>query len=202
MAGRALRILLVLLTFGAVAAGVAAVPDEPYDRVVGMLVRSLDGDIQDRPAPAFTASDLAGRPVSLEAFRGEVVLLNFWASWCPPCVEEFPSMLELADAMEGRSFRLVALTQDAEPEPMLEFLRALGLPDDRIVILQDPDGTIAKAYGTLLLPETYIIDPGGRIVARFQGERDWTQPEARQLSERLMRHSWRVGVPAPVEQER
>lgn len=198
MAARALRAGLLVVLFCAVATGVAAVPDEPYDRVVGMLVRSLDGDVQDRPAPAFTASDLAGRPVSLDAFRGEVLFINFWATWCPPCVEEFPSMMALADAMRGRPFRMIALTQDSDADALMGFLNALDLPDDRVIILQDPDGEIARSWGTLLLPETYVVDPTGRLVARFQGERDWSQPEAQQLAERLVRHPWRHGMSAPA----
>jgi cytochrome c biogenesis protein CcmG, thiol:disulfide interchange protein DsbE len=188
------KVVLASLVLAAVVAGVATVVDEPYDRVVGNLIQQLDGDLQDRPAPSFQVSDLNGNPVSLSAFRGEVVFLNFWASWCPPCLEEFPSMLALATAMRDRPFRMIALTQDEDPEAMLAFLRTLDLPDDRILIAQDPEGQVAHAYGTRLLPESYIIDPRGMIVARFAGERDWSRPEAQQLTERLVRHPWRVGL--------
>jgi thiol-disulfide isomerase/thioredoxin len=188
------KVVLASLVLAAVVAGVAVVADEPYDRVVGNLIQQLDGDLQDRPAPPFQVSDLNGNPVSLSAFRGEVVFLNFWASWCPPCLEEFPSMLSLATAMRERPFRMIALTQDEDPEALMAFLRTLDLPDDRILILQDPEGRVAHAYGTRLLPESYVIDPRGMIVARFAGERDWSRPEAQQLAERLVRHPWRVGL--------
>ncbi|MFT4703456.1 MAG: cytochrome c biogenesis protein CcmG/thiol:disulfide interchange protein DsbE [Bradymonadia bacterium] len=166
--------------------------DEPYDRVATMHMRATGAELQDRPAIPFTLSDLDGRPVSLSDFAGDVVFLNFWASWCPPCVEEFPAMITLTEQIGDRPFTMIAVTQDEDPEALAAFLRQVNLPNGRIVLLQDPTGELAQQYGTVRLPETYIIDPRGLVVARYQGARNWLDLPHRQLLERLMRHPWRA----------
>lgn len=188
---------MLLALAGLTLFAVVGVEDEPHDRIAVNLLRQLGGEVQDRRAPEFTVTDLNGRAVSLSTFRGEVLLVNFWASWCPPCVEEFPSMIALSEALDGRPFRMLTLTQDEDSAELLAFAGRLGIPTERVLVLQDPEGRVAQHYGTELLPETYLVDANGWLVARFQGDRDWSSREAQQLIERLIRHAWRKGEPAP-----
>lgn len=158
----------------------------PIDRVVVDQVTQLNGAIVDRPATPFTLTDLEGRQHSLESLEGSVIFLNFWATWCPPCVEEMPSMRTLSERFRGRPFRMVAVTQDDDMDALVAFLTAAGFTGDEALILRDPDGALARAYGTRLLPETYVIDREGTVVARFMGARDWLSEPSLRLFERLM----------------
>ncbi len=171
----------------------AFAPVQRYDSAVTRSVRDLNVELVDRPAPEFELVDLQGRTRRLSDFRGKLVFLNFWASWCPPCREEMPSMRALARMMRGRDFVMVAVTHDTENLALQQFLRNAGISGDDMVILRDPDARIARQFGTELLPETWLIDEHGEIVARFQSARDWTQPEVLDLITRLMRDPWKRG---------
>jgi len=172
--------------------GVVLVPDDPYDPVTTAQIRELRGTLVDEAARDFQLSDLDGQPHSLSDLRGRVVFLNFWATWCPPCVEEMPSMLALANRLAGDDFVMVAVTQDQDADTLVAFLRDAGFFGSDVLILQDPDGTLTQAYGTELLPETYIIDRAGTLVARFMGPRDWSSEPAQRLISRLLRHPWKT----------
>lgn len=151
-------------------------------------VAVLNAELADRPAPDWTLQSLEGEPVSLASLKGKVVFLNFWASWCAPCREEMPSMEELARKYQGRDLVMIAATQDDDMGALDGFLKRF-MPEGRPVmrIVRDPGGEMAKAYGTQLLPETYIINREGRVVARFVNKYDWMRPEVDRLIERLLR---------------
>lgn len=152
-------------------------------------IKTLDAEIADRPAPPWSLTTLDGQPISLESLRGKVVFLNFWASWCPPCREEMPSMEQLARKYQSRDLVMVAISQDTERDQLDAFLQQFmpqGQAAMRIAV--DPSaGKISQSYGTKLLPETYIIDRQGRIVARFVNKYDWMRPEVDRFIERLLR---------------
>lgn len=150
-------------------------------------VRELGGHLMEAPAQDFALVDLEGRTHTLGSLRGNVVFLNYWATWCPPCREELPSMMRMVAAYSGRPFKLVAVTQDDDRDALDAFLAETGFGGDEVLILLDPDGTIAQSWGTRLLPETYVIDRDGLVVARFMGARDWNSEPARRLFEQLMR---------------
>jgi thiol-disulfide isomerase/thioredoxin len=174
--------------------GAVVIPnDEPLDRLVVDSLVQTDGQLVDAPAPTFELEDLDGRPVTLADLRGEVVFLNFWATWCPPCRDEMPSMVALAEAMEDRPFRMVAASQDDSHEDLVAFLLEFGVDPSRVLILRDHDGAVARRYGTELLPETYFIDPDGTIVAKYVSTRDWTEPAFRSILERMITRTWRGG---------
>lgn len=151
-------------------------------------IAALGGEAADRPAPPWSLPTEQGGQLDLASLRGKVIFLNFWASWCPPCREEMPSMEDLARKYEGRDLVMVAISQDTEVDKMRGFLRSV-MPDQRwtMQIPLDPEGVTSRQYGTQLLPETYIIDREGRVVARFVNKYDWNRPEVDRFIERLLR---------------
>ena len=139
-------------------------------------------------APDFSLPDTEGNLHRLSDYRGKVIFLNFWASYCAPCIEEMPSMESLVRQYEEQGMVMVAISHDAEKADMDGFM-AQFLPGQRsaMTVLWDPEVSVAPKYGTELIPETYIIDREGRIVARFVNAYDWTRPEVKQLIESLIR---------------
>jgi peroxiredoxin len=118
-------------------------------------------------------ADEDGKRVHLEDFRGRVVLLNFWATWCKACEDEMPAMERLHRSLENDDFSLVAVSVDEDPKDVLAFRKALDLT---FTILLDPDRSVANAYQTYRFPESFLIDAEGRILARYIGPRDWDAP--------------------------
>ena len=109
-------------------------------------------------------------PVSLSALRGQVVLLNFWATWCKPCEEEMPAMERLYRELGPRGFELVAISVDEEPGLVKAFRERLGIT---FPIALDPDQESARLYQTMGFPESVLVDREGNIVERYVGPRDW-----------------------------
>lgn len=130
-----------------------------------------------RPAPQtrFTGAD--GRTVALADFRGKVALVNFWATWCIPCVEEMPALDRLQAALGGEGLAVVALSQDRNGlEVARPFYDKLGLK--ALAIYLDSRGAAARDLGVKVLPETIVIDRQGREVGRLSGPAAWDSPEA------------------------
>mgnify|MGYP001030777769 CR=1 FL=1 len=130
------------------------------------------------PAPVLTGLTIEtadGRKLSEEAFRGRFVLLNVWATWCPPCVKEMPS-LDRLQAMKGDSgFEVVALSIDRQGlEVVQPFFQRTGLT--RLAIYLDREARSMPALKITGLPTTVLIDPAGREIARWPGAREWDQP--------------------------
>ncbi|RMG21646.1 MAG: TlpA family protein disulfide reductase [Deltaproteobacteria bacterium] len=146
------------------------------------IPESLDGEPMDRPAKDFTLQNLQGQAVRLSDHRGKVVFLNFWATWCPPCVEELPSLIALKAALAGRPFEIVAVSEDDSVDDVVRFFDG-ALPD--FPVLLDEGQRVTRDYGTFRFPETYVIDTDGRIRAKFVGARHWDTPEAIRYFERL-----------------
>jgi peroxiredoxin len=134
-------------------------------------------------APAFNATDLrTNRPVTINDYRGKVVLVNIWATWCAPCRAEMPSMEKLYQKLQGTDFRVAAVSVDGDvfhlegsqpPSGIMAFANDLALTFD---ILHDPSGAIRKAYDIFGVPESYLIDRDGVIVKRVIGAADWEAP--------------------------
>jgi peroxiredoxin len=124
-------------------------------------------------APDFELRTLSeGRRLGLSQLRGQVVLLNFWATWCKPCEDELPSMEELYRALRGGGggFELLAVSVDGSPEAVRAFRERYSIT---FPILLDPEQRVARLYQTQGFPESLLIDPQGRIVERYVGPRDW-----------------------------
>jgi peroxiredoxin len=136
-------------------------------------------------APEFRLTTLDGRTIDLSAFRGKVVMVHFWATWCPPCVEEMPTLERLYRTMLGQDFELLAVSVDENGaqsvRPFMQRNR-LSLP-----VLLDQRHAVADQYGTFKFPETYLVDREGVIRKKIIGAADWTRPEAAGLVAELMK---------------
>ncbi len=128
------------------------------------------------PTPSLRLQDLEGKVHALEDYRGKVVLINFWATWCEPCRDEMPSIERLRTSLAGRPFAVLAVNL-AEPESRVRgFLKKvpLGFP-----VLLDRDTATAKAWKARLLPATFIVGPDGRVRYSYFGELDWSREAVR-----------------------
>ena len=133
--------------------------------------------------PALTLKDLQGRDHRLEDYKGQVVVLNFWATWCEPCREEMPSMQRLKEKMAGAPFALLAVNY-AEGNARIEtFLQKV--PVD-FTILLDRDAAASKRWQARVLPYTVVIDSAQRIRYTVLGELDWTAPEVEATLRKLL----------------
>jgi thiol-disulfide isomerase/thioredoxin len=152
----------------------------------------------DRPAPDVFLAGPDGRPFSISQMKGEVVFVNFWATWCPPCRTEMPSMLALGRQLEQEypgKFRMVAISGDEDWGAVHDYFRVVfgGTPKELTLAL-DREGKAAQAYyctargvcPDIKFPETYIVDKSGRLVAYIVADRDWSDPVARRFLERLI----------------
>ena len=127
------------------------------------------------PAPELKARDMKGATKTLADYRGKVVLLNFWASWCPPCLHEMPSMERLRVKMAGRPLEIVALASAEGPNDVKAFLSKmkLGFP-----ILLDTDGSNTKRWKVFALPTSFLLDAKGRVRYVLTGPTEWDEGEA------------------------
>ena len=128
-----------------------------------------------QPAPDFTLPGLDGKMVSLSDYRGQVVLVNVWATWCPPCVGEMPSMEKLYRALKGTNFEILAVSIDAlGKEAVAPFMKKYNLS---FPALMDPDGTIKTLFQTTGVPESFIINQEGILIEKVIGPKDWATPQ-------------------------
>jgi cytochrome c biogenesis protein CcmG, thiol:disulfide interchange protein DsbE len=125
------------------------------------------------PAPDFTVKD-ADRQVTLSQLRGQVVVLNFWATWCPPCVEETPSLLQMQQKLKDKGVVVLAVSVDADDSAYRRFLKDHNI---NLLTVRDADQKSNNLYGTIRFPETYIIDRKGVVRRKFIGAVDWNSPE-------------------------
>lgn len=119
--------------------------------------------------PDFTVDD-----VTLRQFRGQVVVLNFWATWCAPCVQELPSLVEMQRRMKSKGVTVIALSVDVDEKAYRQFLTDHQV---NLVTVRDPRGKTSALYGTFKFPETYVIDRKGVLQRKFLGAMDWSEPE-------------------------
>jgi peroxiredoxin len=140
-------------------------------------------DLGDR-APDFTLPTLTRGSLSLHDFGRQVVVLNFWATWCPPCVEETPSLERFAEQMRLQGVTVMGVSVDEDAGALQTFAteQQLSFP-----ILRDPSRSIAHLYGTFLFPETYIIDQKGRVAEKLIGAVDWQDPRIISFVQELVR---------------
>jgi peroxiredoxin len=134
-------------------------------------------------APNFELKDPAGKQLSLKDFRGKVVFLNFWATWCPPCIEEMPAMEKLHQELEKDGLVMLAVNFQEGPERVKEFFTQHNLT---FTPLLDRDGKVTEQYQAWGLPVTVVINKRGEIAARAMGSKDWHTDEARQLFKKLL----------------
>lgn len=160
---------------------------DDYSRQGPAEAQPAKTDIVQQEAPDFSFETLEGKKHRLSEFKGKVVVLNFWASWCAPCVIEFPQMAALAKATKGKTVFLF-LSQDDTDEAMERFVKKYGKDlSDNVYIARDSDKSIAQGlYQTYKLPETYIIAPDGRIADKIIGaDVEWNGKDMRRKIEAL-----------------
>ena len=112
--------------------------------------------------------------VTLSQFRGHVVVLNFWATWCPPCIEEMPSLVEMQRRLKDKGVTVLAVSVDVDESAYRQFVKDHNV---NLLTVRDPDQKSSALYGTFKFPETYIVDRNGVIRRKFIGAVDWTAPE-------------------------
>lgn len=125
-------------------------------------------------APKFSVQTDSGRRIGLPDFGGKLLVLNFWASWCPPCVAETPSLEEFAREYGPRGVVVLGISSDTKQDRYKKFLQRFGVSFETAM---DPSADISASYGTFQIPETYIIDRNGRVLEKVISNQNWMDPE-------------------------
>lgn len=126
------------------------------------------------PTPPLALNDLNGKPVKLEDYRGKVVMVQFWATWCPPCLKEIPSMMRLQARLAGQPFVILAVNMGETEKEVKDFLAKVNAD---FAILMDSDGKALTAWKVFVAPSTFLVDPKGSIRHTLQGGAEWDAPE-------------------------
>src|SRR4051794_34530341 len=156
--------LLMLVLIGGIYAGI-------HERVI------IAGDA----APQFTIKSDTGQTVSLPGFKGKLLVLNFWATWCPPCVQETPSLSQFAARYAGKGVVVLGVSVDKDEKQYRAFLSRF-----RPVFETARDFKIHEDYGTFMYPETYFIDSHGKVVKKIAEGADWSDPQLEQYVNSLL----------------
>jgi len=157
---------------------------QPSSKAINFGLVSNLQEMKDRaPAPDFTLPNLEGKKIALKDFRGKLLMLNFWASWCLPCREEMPAMERLYQRYKDKGFVILGVNIKDEKKSALSFVKELKIT---FPIAFDPKGEVGLLYGAWGLPTTYLIDAKGIALARACGPADWYSPSARELIEALL----------------
>ena len=138
-------------------------------------------DLERRPAPPIRLPARGGAQLELSQLRGKLVLVNFWATWCPPCLEEMPSLEKLAASLDPASFEIVAVSVDEGWAPVDKLLGQRTL----LKVVLDAGASTSRLYGTSKFPESYLVDPEGKLRLKFVGPRQWDDPNMYKLLESL-----------------
>ena len=161
--------------------------EKKTDRVllilIGVLTAALIGVVAETTrekitevgdsAPGFTLVTDDGRSVSESEFGGKVLVLNFWATWCVPCVEELPSLNQFQKELASSGVVVLGVSVDRNEKAYRQFLKRAGV---NFRTSRDPEANVSSRYGTFKYPETYVIDRNGKVVQKHIGPRDWMDP--------------------------
>lgn len=151
--------------------------------------------------PEITLQRLDGSTLKLSDLRGKIVVVNFWASWCNPCVEEFPSLVKLIGQFKN-DVVVLAVSEDETREDMTAFMKAMKLPQPGIEIVWDPTKDAMKAYGVEKIPETFLVGRDGKLIRKVLGIENWANDDAIQYFTHLVTSTKPVApeaiAPAPV----
>ena len=153
-----LALLLLVIAFGWV------IHDQFEQRIVEV----------GQSGPDFSITTESGKKITRSNFGGKLLVLNFWATWCPPCVEEMPSLNEFASQMKSEGVVVLGVSIDKNEKAYKTFVQRAGLSFETAL---DKEANIATDYGTFKWPETYIIDPSGKVVDKMIGPKTWTDPQ-------------------------
>jgi thiol-disulfide isomerase/thioredoxin len=155
-------------------------PDAPAPPPRAGAMQNFTPAEPPKPAPSARLIAADGTEKGWEAWRGKFVLVNFWATWCGPCVREMPSLQRLQAALGSDRFTVLALSQDLKGwDVIAPFLERLKL--DALPVLHDPQGAAARGFGVAGLPATILLDPDGRELGRLTGPAEWDDADAQAL---------------------
>jgi cytochrome c biogenesis protein CcmG/thiol:disulfide interchange protein DsbE len=146
----------------------------------GLLIYIVAGTLEPRvinagdTAPNFKITAEDGKTISRDNFGGKLLVLNFWASWCPPCVTETPSLEQFARTLGPQGVVVVGISQDRKEDRYKKFIERYNVTFETA---RDPSADIAASYGTFQIPETYLIDRNGKVVEKVISNQDWMDPE-------------------------
>lgn len=124
-------------------------------------------------APDFAITTDAGKHVTVKDFGGKLLLLNFWATWCPPCISELPSLNQMAAEVKGSGVVVLGISVDKDKAAYDKFLKKVKL---NFETSRDPAADISSEYGTFKYPETYVINSDGKVLEKFIADQPWTDP--------------------------
>lgn len=142
----------------------SSAPPSPWD---------IEGII-GKKAPDFSLRDINDRVINLSAMRGKVVIINFWATWCPPCRAEMPSLNNLYRELRNKGLEVIAISTDRSASVVKDYLSKNPLD---ITIVVDSDNKVSRQFKVFSIPTTFLIDRNGIIIERYLGEENWTSPE-------------------------
>jgi peroxiredoxin len=164
-----MRFILIILTF----AFLTAEAPSPW---------SID-ELMGKRAPEFTLKDLNDKTISLSSLKGNVVLINFWATWCPPCRAEMSSLNNLYREYKNNGLSVIAVSTDRSISSVKDFLskKQLELP-----VLMDSDSKVSRQFKVFSLPTSFLLDKNGVIVQKFLGEEEWDSPEMKKKIRELL----------------
>jgi cytochrome c biogenesis protein CcmG, thiol:disulfide interchange protein DsbE len=135
-------------------------------------------------APNFSVPAFPSGSLDLKSYQGQIVVLNLWATWCPPCVEETPSLVQFAEKMRDHGVVVLSISVDEDQKALQDFIQKnqIGYPVGR-----DPDRSLSARYGTFQFPETYILDRQGKVADKVIGAIDWDDPRIQKFVQELAR---------------
>ena len=165
------RLLVALIVLCGLAA-CFGVYDAARDRTV------LAGD----PSPSFRVTTASGTTVTQTSFGGELLLVNFWATWCPPCIDEMPSLEQFHRQYRDKGVVVLGVNVDEAEQSYKRFVQRAGITFDNTY---DPNADLGAKFGTFRYPETYLINRQGQVLEKFVGAELWTSP---QTVERITKH--------------
>jgi thiol-disulfide isomerase/thioredoxin len=143
-----------------------------------------------REAPRFALKESGGREHALDELRGNAVIVHFWASWCPPCIDELPAVAEYARKWEAKGLHVYAVSLDANWTDADKILKGLALPASWVNVL-DPAHRSAEIFGSFQYPESYWVDRTGKIAKKWVGAQPWSSPAMSEATERFLVESAR-----------
>jgi len=137
----------------------------------------------DSAATTFSLADLRGEATQLAQYRGKVLLVNFWASWCPPCIKEMPSLPRLQQRLDGQPFTILTINVGEQKYKVWKFVQLINFT---LPVLLDPKSRTFKAWGSSILPTSFLLDRDGRVRYRAQGDLEWDSDEIVSLVSTLL----------------
>ena len=149
-------------------------PSKLQEKLMNLGFQVFRGNVE---APDFSLKNLDGDDISLSSYRGKLVFLNFWATWCGPCREEMPSMQALYDNLNEAGFEIVAVNLQESQRTVSKFINQNGYT---FPVLLDSNGKVGGTYGARSIPTSYLIDTDGNAVGFIVGSRSWMEPEVKQ----------------------